>query len=344
MKYKMKLGIWNSVFCVPSVVADNYLKLARGSDIKVLLFLLRNSDEYISSEIIADKLGLSAEQVDESIVFWKDREIIGVDDSGEATPLQKYRKTGDEDVNTQTENKAAVPQIKPVAESLVRKINLERTPDFPPAEIAKTIRNNDKADYLFKHCEILYGRPLNHNEQRTLMIILEDACLPVESALMLVDYCFSINKATPAYMRAMALEWSESEINTIDKAERRVEELKKSDSAIGRFKSMFEINSAFSKQQREMIGKWVNIYGFDDEMINEAYQITLNGAGRLSFPYMNKILEGWHSKGYKNVGQIGMDKKPKKSKNGEKGENASLDITKIEQFMTDKYKKTGGSA
>ncbi len=79
-------------------------------------------------------------------------------------------------------------------------------------------------------------------------------------------------------------------------------------------------------------------------MINEAYQITLNGAGRLSFPYMNKILEGWHSKGYKNVGQIGMDKKPKKSKKGEKGENASLDITKIEQFMTDKYKKTGGSA
>lgn len=342
MNIKINLGIWNSVFCVPSAVADDYLKIARGSDIKVLLFLLRHGGESLSCEAVGEMLGLTAEQVEESVEFWMQREIIGAETSGELTPLLK------DDDNKPRTNTAAVSQssqaeltgLKPVSESLVHKINMERTPDFPPVEIARTVRGNEKADYLFKHCEMLYGRPLKHNEQRTLMIILEDACLPVEAALILVDYCFSVDKATPAYMRTMAAEWAESEISTIEKAEQRVEELKRLDGAVGRFKKMFEVSSAFSKQQKEFIGKWVNAYGFSDEMIGEAYQITLNGAGKLSFPYMNKILENWYSKGIKTREQIDVDKKPHSAV---KGENASLDIKKIEQIMSDKYKKSGGS-
>lgn len=342
MNIKINLGIWNSVFCVPSVVADDYLKIARGSDIKVLLFLLRHGGECLSCEAVGEMLGLTAEQVEESVEFWMQREIIGAEASGELTPLLK------DDENKPWANIAAVSEnvqsdltgIKPISKSLVHKINLERTPDFPPVEIAMTVRGNEKADYLFKHCEMLYGRPLKHNEQRTLMIILEDACLPVEAALILVDYCFSVDKATPAYMRTMAAEWAESDISTIEKAEQRVEELKRLDGAVGRFKKMFEVSSAFSKQQKEFIGKWVNAYGFSDEMIGEAYQITLNGAGKLSFPYMNKILENWHSKGIKLREQIDVDKKPHSAV---KGENASLDIKKIEQIMSDKYKKSGGS-
>lgn len=341
MKIKINLGIWNSVFCVPSAVADDYLKIARGSDIKVLLFLLRHGGESLSCEFIGERLGLTAEQVEESVEFWKQRKIIGTEAAGELIPLSKDNKCGQvAKAVSASESSYELTGVKPITESLVHKINLERTPDFSPVEIARTVKGNEKADYLFKHCEILYGRPLKHNEQQTLMIILEDACLPVEAALILVDYCFSIDKATPAYMRTMAAEWAESEISTIEKAEQRVEELKKLDGAVGRFKKMFEINSAFSKQQKEFIGKWVNVYGFSDEMIGEAYQITLNGAGKLSFPYMNKILENWHGKGIKAKEQIESDKKPHSAV---KGENASLDIKKIEQIMSDKYKKSGGS-
>lgn len=339
MNIKINLGIWNSVFCVPSAVADNFLKIARGSDIKVLLFLLRHGGESLSCETVGEQLGLTAEQVEESVEFWKQREIIGAETAGEFTPLIKDNDDKPK-INIAAVSENRQTESKPISESLVHKINLERTPDFPPVEIARTVRGNEKADYLFKHCEMLYGRPLKHNEQQTLMLILEDACLPVEAALILVDYCFSVDKATPAYMRTMAAEWAESEISTIEKAEKRVEELKTLDGAVGRFKKMFEVSSAFSKQQKEFISKWVNVYGFSDEMIGEAYQITLNGAGKLSFPYMNKILENWYSKGIKAKEQIEADKKPHAAV---KGENASLDIKKIEQIMSDKYKKSGGS-
>ncbi len=321
MEYMINLGIWNNIFCVPNVVVDNYMKLSTESDIKVLLYLLKNAGKSCDTYSISEFLGISEEQAEESINFWIQRGVIEAEKSGELVPEHK---------NDISQNKAEVNITTKTASA--RKIELERTPDFAPKEIAKAVKERDEADYLFKHCEVLYGRPLKHNEQRTLMIILEDACLPADVALILIDYCFSVNKATPAYMRAMALDWVNSEITTIEKAEQKAYELKNLYEAVNRFKRMFEITSALSKQQRDYIDKWVNVYGFSDNMINEAYQITLNSTGKLVFPYMNKILESWYSKGIKSIEQIPSDKK---QYDNDKGEDSSFDIGKLEQLLSE---------
>lgn len=336
MNYKINLGVWNNIFCVPNIVVDKYIKLAGEQELKILLYLLRHSGEAFNDETIASELSLSPEQAEDGIVFWKQRGLFTADETGELIPVQD-KETARADTGLSSVN--AAPEVKP--ESVVKRIELTRTPDFPPVEIAKAVRGSDKADYLFKHCEALYGRPLKHNEQNTLMIILEDACLPVEAALILVDYCFSVNKNTPAYMRNIALEWVESGITTIERAENRVEELKRLNSAVGRFKTMFEINSAFSKEQKDFINKWVNDFGFEDEMISEAYQITLNQTGKLAFKYMNRILTDWYGKGIKKKEQLEADKKPKAAEKAEKGENASFDINDIERLIAEKNKKSG---
>lgn len=327
MNYKINLGVWNSIFCVPCAVVDKYIKLANESELKILLYLLRHGGELFDSERIAHELSLSSERVEEGINFWKRRGLFEADETGDLIPIREKEKPG-------AKTNAVISDGE--SENKVKKTALVRPPDFPPMEIAKTVRGNDKADYLFKHCEALYGRPLKHNEQNTLMIILEDACLPVEAALILVDYCFSVNKNKPAYMRSVALEWVESGVTTIESAEKRVEELKKLNSAIGRFKTMFEITSSFSKEQKEFIDKWVNEFAFGDEMINEAYQITLNRTGKLAFKYMNKILTEWYGKGIKTKERIETDQKPQTP---EKGENASLNISEIERLMIERAAK-----
>ena len=330
MKYEVNLGIWNSIFCVPTAVADDCLKLARGNDLKVLLYLLRNAGAAFDVKDIAEYLSITDELVEESISFWTQRGIICVNEKGELVPSELKANS----VVKRAANNAPSDSLL----DTVRKIELDRTPDFTPKEIASTVRGSKKADYLFKHCETLYGRPLKHNEQRTLMIILEDVCLPVEVAMILIDYCFSVKKATPAYMRAVALDWVDAGIITIDKAMGKAAELKNLDNAINRFKKMFEVASAFSKQQKEFIDKWVNVYGFSDEMVNEAYQVTLNATGKLAFPYMNKILEGWHANGITTTEQINEQEK----KRSEKNSNSSFDASAIEQLVTNKYKKLGG--
>lgn len=331
MKYEINLGIWNGIFCVPNAVVDECLRLSRGNDIKVLLYLLRNAGLPFDEKEIAEYLSITDEQVEESMNFWKQRGIIDIKENGTFIPHNAMISSGEKQAAI---NSAPVNSLDPV-----KKIELDRTPDFTPKEIANTVRGSERAEYLFKHCEMLYGRPLKHNEQRTLMIILEDVCLPVEVALILIDYCFSVNKATPAYMRTVALSWVESGIVTIDKAEEKAVELKNLDTAINRFKKMFEVTSTLSKQQKEYIDKWVNDYGFSDEMVNEAYQITLDATGKLAFPYMNKILEGWHSNGITTVEQLFNEQENNRN---EKKTNSSFDANTIEQLISDKYKKLGG--
>ena len=43
MSYTIDLGQWNSIFAVPASVVDNHIKLATEAQLKVLLYILRNS-------------------------------------------------------------------------------------------------------------------------------------------------------------------------------------------------------------------------------------------------------------------------------------------------------------
>ena len=51
MNYNINLGGWNSIFAVPSDVVDKYIKIASGSNIKVLLYFLRHCGELLLSLI-----------------------------------------------------------------------------------------------------------------------------------------------------------------------------------------------------------------------------------------------------------------------------------------------------
>jgi hypothetical protein len=53
VEHKVNSGIWGTMFGVPYVVADNFLKLASGGQLKVLLFILRSSGRKLSADEIA---------------------------------------------------------------------------------------------------------------------------------------------------------------------------------------------------------------------------------------------------------------------------------------------------
>ena len=67
MSYKIDLGMWGSVFAVPTAVVDKGLKLASEAQLKVLLYILRNSDSQITDESVAEALGLHSDDVRDGI-------------------------------------------------------------------------------------------------------------------------------------------------------------------------------------------------------------------------------------------------------------------------------------
>ena len=81
MEFKANCGVWGTMFGVPCVVADNFLKLATGEQIKVLLYLLRASGRTVSTEEIAANTGVTTQQAEEAVLFWQQVNVLSSDNS-----------------------------------------------------------------------------------------------------------------------------------------------------------------------------------------------------------------------------------------------------------------------
>ena len=60
-------------------------------------------------------------------------------------------------------------------------------------------------------------------------------------------------------------------------------------------------NRKLSPSEEKYIHKWIYDYGYSEGIIAEAYDSTVMGAGKLSFPYMDKILSDWYESGCKTL-------------------------------------------
>ena len=63
MEYTLQMGLWNSVFAVPTALVDRYLKLAGKEQLQVLLWMLRHPGEAVSTEELSAELGLDQDSV-----------------------------------------------------------------------------------------------------------------------------------------------------------------------------------------------------------------------------------------------------------------------------------------
>ena len=307
MSYKLNLGTWNSVFAIPTSVVDDYIKLAGGSNLKVLLYVLRYAGYEISCDDISAKTGVKPDDVHDALLFWEQAGLL-VRGGNELTP----------------------PASKPVKAQLPNetRINLEREPRFYPKQIAQAVRDDKGMDFLFKECERIYGRTLKHNEQNSLLLITEETGIPAECTLMLVEYCSSIGRASPAYMKSIAVDWLERGIMNITMVEAEIKILRETHSLESRLKRLFEMNSAFSRTQKDYIRKW-NACGYGEEMLYEAYQITLDKTGKAAFPYMDRIIEAWHNDGIKSKEQLELSQQKHKEKTKKTDDKSSFDLDRI---------------
>lgn len=328
MNFQLNLGAWGSVFAVPSCVVDNYIKLASGNQLKVLLFMLKNAGATLRSEDIAAMTGVPADEAEDALLFW---ENIGVleNSGGSLTPPHGSAKP------KPAASPIPVPAPARPTVSAETKVKLTADPQFMPKEIAGAVDNNSAVRYLFETYERLSGRPTKHSERNALMLLIEEVGLPCEVAVMLVEYCFSIDKASPAYMKSVALDWCESGIDTIEKAEERIKALRSRYGLENRLRGMFRMSSAFSKSQKEFINAWSELE-ISPELIEEAYDVCMKGAGKLSFPYMDKVLRNWLDKGITAPEQLQQAKTAPAPK-----QESSFSVGEIEQTMYAKYRKGG---
>lgn len=182
--------------------------------------------------------------------------------------------------------------------------------------------------HVFSEAERILGKTFTSSDSETIVWLVSYAGVPPEVLSTVIHYCASINKKSFYYIRKTALEWLDSGIDTIEAAEERMRALEEARSWEGEVKRALEIYGRnLVSREKEFCESW-RLYGISPELIHFAYEKCIEKTAKFSFPYINKILLSWHSKGIKTVAEAAAENKPKAE-----AEKPSFDLEELERRM-----------
>lgn len=146
------------------------------------------------------------------------------------------------------------------------------------------------------------GTPLSLAETNMLYYIYHDLGMNPDLIEYLTDYCCEKGKGNLKYIKVVAEAWNKKGIISVDEA-------KKTENIY--FMLCFKIMKAMHIAGRnpapieiQFCEKWIKEYGFNEEIILEAAERTVNTISKASFTYCNGILTRWHKKNVKTMEDI----------------------------------------
>lgn len=324
MEFKVNCGIWGAMFGVPSIVADNFLKLASGNQIKVLLYLLRCSGKLCSTEEISSNTGVSADETEEAVIFWQQANVLSPQANTSSAGIQSI-------MPQQTEVKAVQPQPQPLAKSAPEPMPDHKT-NLSGSEIAAIMDGSQDIRELFKIAESILGA-LKNSQMNSMIWMYDHLGLKKEVIITLISYCASIEKINTAYMEKIASVWAENDINTINAAQDEIQRMNASKEYSAKIAKLFHMQSRPTTKQNEFIQQWKNA-GISLDLIRLAYEKTIEQINKLNFNYINKILISWQDSGFKTVQDVeAAESEYKKKRTGVKKNANDPDIEQYESVI-----------
>ncbi|MBR2715678.1 MAG: DnaD domain protein [Ruminococcus sp.] len=288
MSYKINLGAWNSVFAVPSSLVDTHLKLATESQLKVLLYILRNSDVDNDADSISKALSVHPDEVKNAVEFWVERGLVSFDDLI-LKPVSSEVKS--EPVKTEL-------KAKP------RAVSRAQRPD--PMFVARRLTENKELAQLMEEAQIALSKPLSSGDTATLVMLHDTDGLPCDVLAVLINYCVSKGKSNMRAIERMGTVWAAEGINTLELADQMMERMERSDNAWGRVSKLFGLKNIGTptKNQLALADTWCNEWKFSDDMILEAYERCVNQKGEYNIRYINGILSKWNNASIYNLDDL----------------------------------------
>lgn len=316
MVYNIDIKSWGRVFTVPCSVVDKYLKSSDGDFIKVLLCVLSIGDNGISTEKVSEICGVCENTVVKALGYWSSCGVLTA--SCKDDFIGFVPDNSDRSVNKEN------PLISHKSE-----IDRHSNNYYTPAQISEIIRSSDDLKSFFDEIQSVLGRILTNADQRGFIFIYEEYGYSPASITLITEYCKNIGKTTIAYIKSVAKSWFEQDIIGFEEIEKHIIKLNEYHSYENEIKRALGITIKLSSKQSEYISSWKSM-GISAELCEYAYDRCVDATSKLSFGYINKILENWNSAGIKTVEQA---KNGALSKKNYHKKEHSYDINEIDDFQ-----------
>ncbi|MCL2083067.1 MAG: DnaD domain protein [Oscillospiraceae bacterium] len=185
----------------------------------------------------------------------------------------------------------------------------DECPYYDSDTIAKSLSDPDFA-YAVRQIERLLGKTLSSQDLQILHSMHDWRGLPAGVILLLVNYCIerqehngSKRRPTLRQIDREAAVWEHEQLFTSDLAEKYIERREKYRQSCSEVLRSMQIFREPAPTEKKYINEWLGL-GFGHEAIALAYDKTVIRTGKLSWPYCDKILQGWHAQKLYTVPEI----------------------------------------
>ena len=294
----------SDVTIVPNIFIDQFMPSADGAYVKVYLYLLRcfmgNCPEVTISSI-ADRLENTEKDIIRALAYWDKLNLLTLTHNmqKEITSIRLVDLSDMQAMNT-----PIVTEPDNVLEEIALSIHTEKKPaarqSYSTEKITE-LTKHDEIKWAMHIVEIYLDRPLKPMDLQLILYLYEELHFSAELIMYLFEYCVSKGKKNVSYIEAVALTWAEEGIDTEEKAKQATTTYNDHFNIVNK---AFGLNRSPGQIERQFITKWVEVFGFSDEIITEACNRAILRTQKPDFKYTDKILETWFKKDVKNYSDI----------------------------------------
>ncbi len=278
-------------------------RIKKASDTAVRLLIILAADDEARQDIdaaaprIMKQLGCDRAELDRALAFWCG---AGVADTVEESAV----KTAD----------------KP-SETDKKLISAGELPDYTMKELGDMLEQNDGSLQLVDEAQRRLGRIMNEREIGIIVGLQNHLELSDEYMYVLLDYCARIGKTSVRYVEKLAFGMYDEGVHDADVLEERLREREEYATLEGKLKALIGARGRkLSAKETRFLNRWALEMKYSFEMIELAYDITVDAQHEYNPAYMNGILEKWYSKSIMTPEQAQAETEQyKKSKQGAMG-------------------------
>ncbi len=273
---KIRIEYKNGILNIPASVTD-CLTGATKTDLALILLIAKDPSVCDAidtrAEELAKALGTDRSEIMASIAFWRGAGVISTDD----------------EKRTQSRAQTMPRTVPPLSAE-----DIDRMAKTAPERLS-----------LVDACSQTIGHVLNSSEASCILALRDYLGVDDEYLLLTAAYCVRKGKKNVKYIEKTALGIYDEGVESTSALEEHLLKLETRDELESRIRRLIGAGErAFTPKEKERISRWQDEYAFGFDVLELAYQKTVDATGKASLAYMDKILSSWHQKGFKTLDDI----------------------------------------
>lgn len=297
---KLTFNYGKGVAVIP-VTAIERIDKASKKDIKILLLLA--SERVSTIDEMVSLSSLKREEVESAIAFWRGADIIEIEEDGKIIVPPKKTAPAKGEKRTKLKSEDSLPR-------------------YTTDELNNLLEKRAEYKFLISECQQLFGKMFNPAEINIVVALSDYLGLDSEYILVLFAHLGKQEHKSVRTAEKMAHRFLDEGITDAVTLGERLRFLEGLEEVENKVRVAFGINSrALTKKEKTLIEKWLSEYHFGFDMIEKAYELTVDSTGKASLPYAGAILDRWYSEGIKNIEDAENNINEHKKKAAENAEN-----------------------